>query len=42
MSMEVFLNEALQELTNCLLWFIQIKMKMLTDLKPEYIPYQKV
>ena len=35
-------NQPLQELTNCLFRFIQIKVVMLKDLKLEDITYQKV
>ena len=31
-SIDNFLNQTLQELTDCLFWFIQIKMTVLKDL----------
>ena len=41
MNIDVFLNQTLWELTDCLLWFIHIKIPILEDLKFEYITYQK-
>ena len=41
-STDIFLNRILQELTNCLFWFIQIKMKMLKVIKLKDITYQMV
>ena len=42
MSIDIFLNQALQELTSCLFWFVQTKVMMEKDLMPEGIIYQKV
>ena len=40
-NIDIFLNQTLLELTDCLLYFIQIKMRILKDLKLKDITYQK-
>ena len=49
MSINVFSNKTLQESTNCLFWFIEIKITIQRGIKPEgiihiykAIVYQKV
>ena len=39
MSINIFLNQTLQELANYLFWLIQIKMAFEKGIKPEYIVY---
>ena len=41
-SKDIFSNQTLQELADCLFWLIQIKMAILKGIKPEDIIYQKV
>ena len=41
MNIDIFFNQTLWELTNCLFWFVQIKTTILKDLKLEDITYQK-
>ena len=41
MNINIFSNQTLQELTDCLFWFIRIKMAMLKDVILEDITYQK-
>ena len=41
-SKDIFSNQVLQELADCLFWLIQIKMAILKGIKPEDIIYQKV
>ena len=41
-SIDIFLNQTLQELTDCLFKLIQIKMTMQKGIKPEGIIYPKV
>ena len=39
---DIFLNQTLCELADCLFWFIKIKVTVLKDLKLEDITLQKV
>ena len=41
MNIDIFFNQTLWELTNCLFWLVQIKATILKDLKLEDITYQK-
>ena len=41
MSKDIFWNQTLLELIDCLFYFIQMKMAILKDLKLEDITYQK-
>ena len=41
MNIDIFFNQTLWELTNCLFWLVQIKTTILKDLKLEDITYQK-
>ena len=41
-SIDIFSNQTLQEITDCLFCFIQINMTMQKGIKPEDIIYQKV
>ena len=42
MNLDIFSNQTLSELIDCLFWFIQIKMMILKDLNVEDIIYRKV
>ena len=42
MSVDIFSNRTLQELTDCLFWVIEIKMIMLKDIKLKDIIYEEV
>ena len=42
MNLDIFSNQTLSELIDCLFWFIQIKMMILKDLSVEDIIYRKV
>ena len=42
MNLDIFSNQTLSELIDCLFWLIQIKMMILKDLNVEDIIYRKV
>ena len=42
MSIDIFSNQTLQELADCLFWFIQMKITIQKSIKSSSIIYQKI